>query len=408
MRSLPVVLVALLFAGTAAFAEPVEDPTYAAARKVRAQLPSPSPAARLAYEGDLVIDTLWAGEVTYGARAKKFGGESVWNATEDVFIDVGGAELHFKAAYSLSKDLALRSGSASCKHRGTEVSVFFARKDKGITLMRTVKPPTGASQTEQLVIEAPADATYGRVAVLLFLRGVDREKASDEGPYALPWFPLFEHTTAPALRRGEGKAPAPPTAVNLFARGQRPSKHEKDGKDWLVDAERGEQTVRLRLDPSTKALRRTEGGSGRLSVVPRGEGGERIQTDEEKPATTWKQAFLKFGFGYHMARKALIEEAFHWPSMYAYETEVAKSWDKAKPVEAFKAAWVNEFLTQSMRRTRAATERLLSMTLGTGTVKEETKDTVVFAAHANFGGGVQRTYHLKKVDGLWYLWRVDF
>lgn len=408
MRYVPALLVLLLFAAPPASGEPEDDPGHAAARAVRRALPAPSPAAALSFQGDLVIDALWAGEVTYAARATKFGGDTLWHVSEDVFIDVGGAELHYKAAYHLAADLTLRSGSASCRHRGIEVSAFFARKAEGITLMRTIKPPSGAGKTEKLELDVPADATTGRVAVLLFLRGVDATKKDAPPAYTLPRFPLFEHTTHPATQAGAPARAVPPPEIDLVLRGRRPAQDPQQGEDWLVDATRGEQTVRLFLDPTTKALRRSDGGKGRLSIVPRGEGGERIRTDEEKPATTWKQAFLKFGFGYHMARKGLIEDAFHWPSMYAYETEVARSWDENRPLDAFKAAWVGEFLSQSLRRTRAATERLLSMTLATGTVREQTQDTVVFAAHANFGGGVQRTYHLKRVDGLWYLWRIDF
>ncbi len=71
-------------------------------------------------------------------------------------------------------------------------------------------------------------------------------------------------------------------------------------------------------------------------------------------------------------------------------------------------AWVAEFMAGSQHRDVPATRRLLSMTFSTGKVKKQTDDEVVFWAHPNFGGGTQRTYFFKKIDGRWGLWRIDY
>ena len=68
---------------------------------------------------------------------------------------------------------------------------------------------------------------------------------------------------------------------------------------------------------------------------------------------------------------------------------------------------MNEFLTESKHRSQADTDSLLLGTLQTGTATEKGDDTVVFAAAAQFGGGVQRTYHLKRIEGVWYIVRID-
>ena len=65
-------------------------------------------------------------------------------------------------------------------------------------------------------------------------------------------------------------------------------------------------------------------------------------------------------------------------------------------------------MSNSQHRNVPNTRRLLAMTFATGRVKKETADEVVFWAHPNFGGGTQRTYHLKKKDGVWGIWRIDF
>ena len=41
-------------------------------------------------------------------------------------------------------------------------------------------------------------------------------------------------------------------------------------------------------------------------------------------------------------------------------------------------------------------------------IHEQTEDKVVFAAHANFGGGTQRTYYLERRDGFWAIARIEF
>jgi hypothetical protein len=142
-------------------------------------------------------------------------------------------------------------------------------------------------------------------------------------------------------------------------------------------------------------------------IVPKGTAPEKVKLDDDAPATTWKAAFLKFGHGYHMGVEKWLDGAFHWPSMYDHETSLPGGWSKDRPVEAFRRAWLDEFLRASPRRTRAAADQLLAMTLDTGTVKSQTEDSVVFAAHPEFGGGVQRTYYLKRIDGVWYLVRID-
>lgn len=412
MRISLLALVLVLFVPCVASAkdEPSTDPA-AAAEAIRKALPTPTPDKRLGFEGDLVLDKLWAGEVTYNAGARMFAGKSTWHVTETVFIDVGGAELNYKAAYQLGADLSLHSGSAECTHRGVKVSVLFAKTKDGFSVMRTVKGGKVAGGMESTTLKCAANVTYGRAAVLLFLRGV--AATADAGAtYQLAWFPLWDMTTRPTatgLQKGKTLAADDPSRrMQLTLKGQRKAKDVEGGAEWLVESARGDESVNLILHPKSKTLRAVEAAPKKMSVRPRGTAGKRVMLNEEKPATSWKQAFMKFGYGYHMARPKLIKESFHWQTMMEYERDVAKSWPADRDVADFTESWVKEFMAGSQHRTRAATDRLLSMTLATGKVTEKTDTTIVFAAHANFGGGTQRTYHLKKVDKLWYIWRIDF
>ena len=190
---------------------------------------------------------------------------------------------------------------------------------------------------------------------------------------------------------------------------------------WKIaeDAKSSVETARVRFEPGGtawdlhlsrdfKRLIAMESTTGPVRIVPAGMGGERVTADPRAEATTWKQAFLKFGFGYHMARKELLADAFHWPLMYEHEVKALKRWPAERPVAEFKDAWIAEFVAGSKHRDVPATRRLLSMTLATGKLKKQTDDEVVFWAHPNFGGGTQRTYYLKKIDGRWGIWRIDF
>jgi len=183
---------------------------------------------------------------------------------------------------------------------------------------------------------------------------------------------------------------------------------DKARKSWVVEARQGKSVFTLHLTPDRQALIgiRVQGGAG--DIVPRGEGGERLTVKPDEPAATWKEAFLKFGFGYHLPRASLLAAAFHWDAMYEHETKVLKRWDAQRPVEDFKKAWIAEFVKQSKNRSIHDARRLLSMTLATGKIKKQTKDEIVFAAHKNFGGGVQRTYYLRCKDGVWGITRIDF
>ncbi len=377
-------------------------PAFEAAASVRRKLPMPLPNKALRFEGDVVIDKIWAGEVKYTAQATMFARKPVWQVTEDVFIDYGGVETRVKRKFHLAKDLSLMGGNLERTREGRGASLVFARSADGFRVIRTEKSEVGNGETQTFEVTARKDATYGRVAQLLFLRACP---AGEKTTFALPTVSFDELVVEPPE---EATVPeADPTVVSIRGDGTFDTAG-KARKSWIAATRRGKAEFDIHLDPESRALIGIVAKTTSAHVVPKGAAGERVTLDEEKPAKSWKQAFLKFGYGYHMARKKLLAEAFHWDTMYAYETEVAKSWPTSRPVEEFKEAWIAEFIANSKHRPRVDTERLLSMTLATGKAQKKGDDRIVFAAHANFGGGTQRTYHLQKIDGLWYIVRVDF
>lgn len=373
-----------------------------AADAVRAALPEPTPAISIGYEGDIVVDGLWMGEVKITARAAKVGRQSVWRVTQSTFFDAGvTGEVRTHTKLHLARDLAILSGTFEYTSKTRAFTQVMSRIEKGFMIQRHQRQGSGGIASELLELEAPARATGGFAAMLLFSRAVPAAKG---GVFALPWVANQEWLLEGRSRTDE------PFVLTVGGQDSFESR-SKTHDSWYAATRQGSESpkhVHLTRDRRTLIGMESKAGN-KLRVVPRGEGGSReVEVEQDAPAATWKAAFLKFGYGYHMARPALLRTAFHWDRMYAHETEVLKRWPAEKPLAAFKEAWVQEFLANSKHRTLADTKRLLAMTLATGKLTRKTADEVVFAAHPNFGGGVQRTYYFERRGGVWGIVRMDF
>ncbi len=378
------------------------DKEQAAAKKrasaLIAKLPAPTPAISLSFEGDLLIQDLWAGEIAMSARIARLGSQWVWRVTETSFLDWQGGEVREKVMLHLGKDLSILSGTCERSEKETTVSLGFSRSKNGFDGLRRTKKGEDWGTAEKFSMKAPPGAAGTGAAALLFLRAA---KGAQGTSYALPWVPN------PSWKAPEKADNQEPLTLTLeghakFQRGK------KSFETSQVAMTQGSTGWTLHLSRDHRKLIAMVSKNGPVQIVPKGMGGERITADPAQPATTWKRAFLKFGFGYHMARKPLLADAFHWELMYEHECKVLKRWPADKPLADFKQAWTQEFVNGSKHRDVLSTRRLLAMTLATGKVKKETADEVVFWAHPNFGGGTQRTYYLKQIDGIWGITRIDF
>ena len=370
-----------------------------AARKAGAELrsgvPAPNPGVRLDFEGDLIIEDLWAGEVRLSVRLAKLGPAYVWRITEDMFMDWSGGEIREKLMVHAGADLAVRSGTYERSDREGTISLGFARTESGFEGQRRTQSGETWGEPQTVTLRAAPNALTGLASVLLLLR-----PAAPAGAVLVPWVPT------PDFKRPEQ---ATPGEMRLTPKG--PGTFEYAGTKtptFVVAMDGGGTRWDLHLTKDRKELVAMVSDNGPVKIVPKGLGGTRVAVDPHEPATTWQQAFLKFGFGYHMARTGLLADAFHWDRMYEHETKVLKRWPEDQPVEAFREAWIAEFVAGSKHRDVPATRRLLSMTLATGKIQKQTDTEVVFWAHPNFGGGIQRTYYLEKRDGLWGLVRIEF
>ena len=368
----------------------------ATGKSVRAALPEPRPDRAFQFEGDVVVKELWAGTVKIAARARRFGRKPMWEVVEDVFIDWGGSEVRWKTKLHLGRDLRLSGGTIEIRSKNVTVSKVFGPGKKGLEVGIRRRKGDGPDRGKTRQLKAPEDVIGGLAALVLLLRGV-----GEDGPKSLsvPWLDPGRGIDDDAQ---VGRAQITVKGARKFGSGKR----ARESRLYTIETPRG--TMQLHLEPDGRNLIGAEGPAPDEHIVPKGWVGMSAQFDENAPARTWQAAFLKFGYGYHMANAVWLEAAFHWDRMHRYESEVAKSWPSDKPVAEFKKAWIKEFVANSKHRSRFDTERLLNMTLASGKVKEQTDERVVFAAHKNFGGGVQRTYHLEAVKGVWGIVRIDF
>lgn len=388
-RALTVLLAALLLClpGLAHAKEPGSD-----AAALRRELPEPTPAVSLAFQGDLIEQGIWVGEVEYSLKAAVVATQATWRATEMRYYDGQTGEVREQRRLAFDRDLTLASGTVEVKTKKSTTSIAISRVPGGYSLLRTVRTADASGEPVQQKLDTDVPVLHGQMALLLLLRAVP---AKSKTWIDVPWLEIGSEVSVQTLRvraRGEGRAGQGDLARDTF----------------IVDVERAGQVFGYHLDRKTRDLVAVEAPDGHSHVAPAGVGRARVDVDERAPARTWEQAFLKFGYGYHMAREELIDESFDWDAMYAHETEVLKRWPKDQDIEAFKTAWIGEFVANSLHRSRGDAGRLLAMTLSSGKVTEESDRRVVFEAHPTFGGGVKRTYVFEKTDDIWRLVRIDF
>jgi hypothetical protein len=393
----------LLVLALVSSAEPLraapEAPSKEAAvtQKARAALPAPSETNGLSYAGELWVDGVWAGSVKLSAEAGEFADKPAWLVTEDVFWDFGGTDWRLGATYTLGRDLALLRAEVELRAKGAVTRWDVARSDKGLEGQKQVIQGEVEGGFEPFAWTSPSGTSAGYAALALFLRG---PLPAGEKAFELAW------VDPGAWARGA--TPVVP-ALRLEPVGEK-TFDAVTGKPETLETRATGTTLAGNVHVGRKD-RALVGWSGLLHekavVVPPGKQPDGAKFDEKAPARTWKDAFLKFGIGYHMAREDILAASFHWDTMYEYETSLVDGWPKEKPVAEFRKAWLEAFLSESKHRPRSETEELLRMTLATGKAETKSDDRILFRAHKNFGGGVQRDYHLRRIDGIWYVVRID-
>lgn len=391
-------VLALLLTGFAAGAARAEPPSKeaAATAKARAALPAPGETP-FTFVGEVWLDGVWAGTLKWSAEAGTFAEKPAWMVREDLFWDYETVEWKLGATYTLAQDLSLLRAEVELKEKDGSTHWNLARSAKALEGQKQVVKGEEEGAFEPFAIAAPEGATAGFAALALLLRG---PLPASEKALELPWIDPGAWGRAAAVA---------PSVLRLSLTGEA-TFDEAPGKPETLAVKASGSAVEGRFHVDRKE-RTPKGWSGLVAakavVLPQGARPAGAAFDEKSPARTWQDAFLKFGVGYHMAREEILAAAFHWPTMHEYESSLVDGWPAEKPVAEFKKAWVDAFLGESKHRARPETDELLRMTLATGRLETKSEDRVVFHAHKNFGGGIQRDYHLRRIEGIWYIVRID-
>ena len=371
-----------------------EAGTSEAAPAFRESVPAPHPAKGWVFEGDVLIDDLWVGTLTVRLGVKRLPAGLRWQVSEELYVDLEGVETKQTLRYLMAGDLSLLNGRCRVERGEEAVTTVLMRAGDSIHVTRRHEKPGTDADNKMFAIKTPKEAAGGWAPLLHLARHVKPE------PGATWRFPRLR------LDRLAGLAsiPAEPEGKRVLMLRTSP-KSRVPGAAWQLTGAGPKDKLAIHMNEDRTQIVRIEHPT--MTVVPKGKGADEGKSPDPKPAKTWKEAFLKFGYGYHMAKPDMLEHAFHWPSMYEHETQVTKTW-KGGPLEAFKKAWIGEFMAQSLKRSEKEARKLLRMTLASGNAERDGDDTIVFRAHRNFGGGVERTYTLKRIDGVWFITWIKF
>ena len=250
------------------------------------------------------------------------------------------------------------------------------------------------------MLAAAADASAGLIPVLLLLQQVPLEPQH----YLLPGFdPRFAGT--PKAGSGSFAFHAADTHVEVLAAGQltldgvtTPSLHARctlrDGRRYDVH-----------LDPDRRSVLAVVGRMPTTLLVPATAEAKKpdwYDAVEGAPATA-RQAFVKFGRGYHLPREDLVQAAFHWPTML--KAAIAKGqYPEGTALEQVRADWVDVFVSMSKHRTTGDCDDLLFQILMTSRETQNADGSVTLHTLPVYGG---HAYRMAELDGRWWIVAVD-
>lgn len=384
----PLLALALLLAAVPATAR-ADAQAADRARALRAALPEPAAEHKLSFWGEVWDGARWKGSLRVSLEPSTLDERVTWTAREEWRWVEGEATRQQRVVLTLGRDLEVLQLELSQREGTRERLAFLSRE--GSRLVGTRREIVGEEEGpgQPLALDWPASRLAGLATVAVLARA---QRAS---PTALSvgWVPtqLWHAAEAPAAGTLLLEPVAGSPEVTLA---------------WTPSTTTRTTRMRLALEAQRGVPSAWTGLQGEAGLFPAGWLPTPDTFDEARPAYAWQHGFRTFGVGYHMAVPALLEKAFDWEALYAYETAIEGGWPASSPLAEFKQAWLDEFMKQSKHRARPETDALLDGTLGTASVTYRSPDHVVMAAIAQFGGGEARTYQLKRgADGIWRLIR---
>jgi hypothetical protein len=355
---------------------------------IRAALPPPTEA--WTWTRDLEFDGFRLGTVTIEAEPATLSDRPVWLVLERTVREAGEGRVVSESSCFLTPDLALLRGETVLRAPGGTESFFFGRREGAMEVT------VSAGEEEQTVVaDVPADATIG---LFPLIRVVESMFAGDDGAVPSLKLPVFDPRQA--FGDGEGKPIPPGRADVTLALGE-----TADRTHSVQASNASGRGSTLLVDHGSRKVESVHGKFPHWDLVPAGSDAKKPDWFErvgQTPETAY-QAFCNFGRGYHLAKRELLESAFHWESMREHEI-AAGTYPADVTLEKVKEDYIAEFLRMSKHRTAADCDDLLTQILVTSEIKKAPDGTVAIAAIPVYGG---HTFHCGPKDGRWWILKVD-
>ena len=366
-------------------AQSLRDRATEAARAARRCLDAPAKAWR--FEGDLVLDGATIGSVVLEAVPASAGGEPAWDVREVTERAGGDAQVRSELVCTLAQDLTVLRGQRS---HSSPSEVGHSRFERAGDVMHISHEVDGRPPVTLDGAVRP-DATMGTVAALLLARLAT--PTSGAAHWVLPGFdPRF----ARAPKAGSGSVATGEADLTVDV-----STSEDGVRTVRVRSRLGFETV-YRLRAADGELLGADGVLPRSGIVPKGQGGpapDWYDAIEGTPKNAW-QAFIRFGRGYHLPRRDLLEVAFDWEALRAHEIE-AGHWAADTPIETVRDGWIQEFESRSKHRTTGDCDDLLMQIFLTMQLIREPDGSFTFATLPVYGG-----HRYRIADGGEKGWRI--
>ena len=345
-----------------------------AADTMRRALSSVDTPMSLAY--DLVLDDAHIGDVAIDMTPTSLHGVPVWRVEEMSARRGGAAVVRQRSTYWMQPDGRWIRGTIVNDTPSDQSTIHFMRSMTPQRARVVTTLPDGRRREAE--VSAHDRSIYGWAPLLVMLRDAPAQMMRERVRWIVPGFhPRF----APAPKAGSGKLPGSLSDVTIDI------EHARAAEEQIRVRTRWGWQGNLSIDPTTRTLKGLRGTRPRSSWVPRGQGGKAPTwfDDVEVNPMTPRQAFVRFGRGYHMADRALLARAFNWQSMLNHE--IAKGvWPEGADLSQFRRAWIDEFIKRSKHRTKADCDDLLMQIFLTMTVTKHDDGSVTFASIPVYGG----------------------
>jgi hypothetical protein len=381
--------------------EPAPSPALARTRALRATLPEPT--GTFLFEADLCGLGHRLGSVSVSAEPGTYHDKPCWVVSERTVREAGKGRVVSELTAFLAPDLSLLRGETYYKAPSGGAVTSFGWRDGVLEVVE--QGDGGASRSAAPSV--PASATVGMFALLTLLKALPADGEKD-------WhLEAFDARFAFGDDKGQ---PLPTDLADLALTVEGPSTLT-EGALYLLG--RPTHAVRARagwgrelvvhLDPATRAPRGVVGVVPGMHLLP-----ARSQAVAPRPTPTWFdavgqppkgpfEAFVTFGRGYHLPKRELLEQAFHWPSMR--EAEIASGQYKDDvALEKVRDDWVAEFERMSKHRTEGDCDDLIIQLMASATITLGEDGSLTIDTLPAFG---DHAYTMAERDGRWWIVKVD-